>query len=93
MVIAMCGKGLCGMRLGTKMEMQLHRCREQLSSSSRMNEDKHSLYPVVSFHVLWTDLVVVQLCPTFCNTMDCSTPGFPVHHQLLELAHSCPLSW
>ena len=22
----------------------------------------------------------------FCNPMDCSTPGFPVHHQLLELA-------
>ena len=27
---------------------------------------------------------VVQLCPTLCNPMDCSTPGFPVHHQLLE---------
>ena len=23
-----------------------------------------------------------QLCPTLCNPMDCSTPGFPVHHQL-----------
>ena len=22
---------------------------------------------------------------TLCNPMDCSTPGFPVHHQLLEL--------
>ena len=28
---------------------------------------------------------VVQLCPTLCNPMDCSTPGFPVHHQLLDL--------
>ena len=26
-----------------------------------------------------------QSCPTLCNTMDCSTPGFPVHHQLMEL--------
>ena len=26
-----------------------------------------------------------QSCPTLCNPMDCSTPGFPVHHQLLEL--------
>ena len=25
-----------------------------------------------------------QLCPTLCNHMDCSTPGLPVHHQLLE---------
>ena len=25
---------------------------------------------------------VSQACPTLCNPMDCSTPGFPVHHQL-----------
>ena len=23
-------------------------------------------------------------CLTLCNAMDCSMPGFPVHHQLLE---------
>ena len=28
---------------------------------------------------------VTQLCPILCNLMDCSMPGFPVHHQLLEL--------
>ena len=27
---------------------------------------------------------VAQLCLTFCGPMDCRTPGFPVHHQLLE---------
>ena len=27
-----------------------------------------------------------QSCPTLCHPMDCSTPGFPIHHQLLELA-------
>ena len=27
---------------------------------------------------------VAQLCPALCDPMDCSTPGFPVHHQLLE---------
>ena len=27
---------------------------------------------------------VVQLCLILCNPMDCSTPGLPVHHQLLE---------
>ena len=26
---------------------------------------------------------VVQSCPTLCNPMDCSMPGFPVHRQLL----------
>ena len=29
---------------------------------------------------------VAQSCPTICNPVDCSTPGFPVHYQLLELA-------
>ena len=29
---------------------------------------------------------VTQLCPTLCDPMDCSMPGFPVHHQLPELA-------
>ena len=28
---------------------------------------------------------VTQLCPTFCDPMDCSTPGLPVHRQLPEL--------
>ena len=27
-------------------------------------------------------------CPTLCDPMDCSTPGFPVHHQLLEFAQT-----
>ena len=27
---------------------------------------------------------VTQLCPTLCDPMDCSTLGFPVHHQLPE---------
>ena len=25
---------------------------------------------------------VAQSCPTLCDPMNCSTPGFPVHHQL-----------
>ena len=29
-----------------------------------------------------------QSCPTPCDPMDCSTPGFPVHHQLPELAQT-----
>ena len=27
---------------------------------------------------------VTQSCPTLCDPMDCSTPGLPVHRQLLE---------
>ena len=29
---------------------------------------------------------VTQFCPTLWDPMDCSTPGFPVHHQLPEHA-------
>ena len=29
---------------------------------------------------------VTLSCPTPCNPMDCSMTGFPVHHQLPELA-------
>ena len=48
---------------------------------------------------------VTQLCSTLCDPMDCSMPGFPVLHHLLELAQthvhwvsdtiqpSCPLSY
>ena len=28
---------------------------------------------------------VTQSCPTLCEPMDCSTLGFPVHHQRLEM--------
>ena len=31
---------------------------------------------------------VAQLCLTLCDPMDCSMPGFPVHHQLLELTQT-----
>ena len=31
---------------------------------------------------------VTQSCPTLCNPRDCRTPGFPVHHQLLEFAQT-----
>ena len=31
---------------------------------------------------------VTQLCPTLCDTMNCSTPGLPVHHQLLEFTQT-----
>ena len=32
--------------------------------------------------------LVAKSCPTLYNPVDCSTPGFPVHHQFLELAQT-----
>ena len=40
---------------------------------------------------------VAQLYPTLCDLKDCSTPAFPVHHQLPEFTYSpdslitCPI--
>ena len=31
---------------------------------------------------------VTQLCLTLCGPMDCSTPGFPVQNQILEIAQT-----
>ena len=36
---------------------------------------------------------VTDLYPPLCDPMDCSTPGFPVLHHLLELAQTRPWSW
>ena len=40
----------------------------------------------------WTALsqlgLVTQSCPTLCDPMDCTTPGFPIHHQLPELTQT-----
>ena len=32
--------------------------------------------------------LVTQSCPTLCNSMNCSMPGLPVHHQLLEFTQT-----
>ena len=34
---------------------------------------------------------VAQSCPTLCDPMACSTPGFPVLHHLPELAETHPI--
>ena len=47
---------------------------------------------VFSFFILFLNFSVQSLSQVrLCNSMDCSTPGFPVHHQLLEFTqtHVC----
>ena len=34
---------------------------------------------------------VSQLCPTLCDPMNCSKPGLPVHHNLLEFTQLMPI--
>ena len=43
-----------------------------------------------SFLILFIQFssILTQSCPTLCDPMDCSLPGFPVLHQLPELAQT-----
>ena len=49
---------------------------------------------LISFRMDWLDLLAVQgilnaqSCPTLCDPMDGSTPGFPVHYELQEFAQT-----
>ena len=48
---------------------------------------------IISFPKFWYPFsvqysCVVQLCLTLCDSMDSSTPGFPIHHQLPKLAQT-----
>ena len=36
----------------------------------------------------WSVSQFTQLCLILCDPMDCSTPGFPVFHQVLEFAQT-----
>ena len=47
-----------------------------------------SLYKGSDLTVLNLVTSVAQLCPTLWDPIDCSTPGFPVHHQITELAQT-----
>ena len=54
-------------------------------------ENKHQLILSVPSLIKYSDIQfssVAQSCLTFCKPMDCSMPGFPVHHQLPEPTHT-----
>ena len=40
------------------------------------------------FQIKLVSQSVIQLSPTLCDPMDCSTSGVPVHYQLQELAQT-----
>ena len=49
---------------------------------------QHTKSKHLSIAVMTSFSSVAQSCPTLCDPKNCSTPGFPVHHQLLELAQT-----
>ena len=87
-VTAACGLNTCG---SLALERRLNSCGQQGWVALQLwdlpgpgikllHRWANSLLPSHQFSS------VAQSCLNLCNPMDCSTPGFPVHHQLPELA-------
>ena len=55
---------------------------KSLGSTANSLGDLYSLMLSVQF------ISVTQLCPILCDPKDCSTPGFPAHHQLPEFTQT-----
>ena len=68
-------RSLVGCRLWCRTESDMTEATSRSSSKLR-------LWQLCQFSS------ATQLCLPICDPMDGSTPGFPVHHQLLELAQT-----
>ena len=76
----------------------------QLQAIIRLPFDCYLEFNRLTVHICWfyflpvvrpqSALILLQFnsapqsCVTLCDAMDCSTSGFPVHHQLLELTQT-----
>ena len=60
------------------LSLGLHRVRHNWSDLAAAACWRYRRWSLVQFSS------VTQLCLTLCDPMACSTPGFPVHHQLPE---------
>ena len=62
----------------------------------RMNSWMATLiqWTVLDKRAIYSSSSLDQSCLTLCNPIDCSTPSFPVHHQLPRFySNSGPLTW
>ena len=56
-----------------------------------LSVDRMSILPHFLMNRIWqmcTCCSITQSCLTLCNPLDCSMPGFSVHHHLPELAQT-----
>ena len=83
---------LCGERKGYPFQYSgLEKSMEYIvhgvaKSWTRLSDFHFTLF--LTLHWVAQFSSVAQLCPTFCDPMDCSMLGFPVHHQLPELVQT-----
>ena len=57
------------------------------SLSSDFGAQKCKMFYFFTFY-FYFQFSLVQSCKILCNSMDCSTPGLPVHHQFSELTQT-----
>ena len=78
------GWGLSPIRLPSTYQLQV-----QLSLVPWQKGFKHQVFTtssLSSINLLFSS--VAQSCPTLCDPMNRSTPGLPVHHQLLKFTQT-----
>ena len=69
---------------------KFHGQRRLMGYSPRGHKESDTTEHMSTFH-MWNPprfSSVAQLCLTLCDSVDCSMPGFPVHHQLPELTQT-----
>ena len=66
-----------------------------MTRSHRPMSGHNGPFNLTNFHFISVQFnSATQSCLILCDSMNCSTPGLPVHHQLPEFTqNSCPLSW
>ena len=86
-LLKMCSFGnLCGKvaRIQTRTYVSIHILGNVCSITRIMWGENMNLFKTDSVQFS----SVTQSCPTLGDPMDCSTPGFPIYHQLPDLAQT-----
>ena len=76
---------LCNNLNGKRIWKRIGACLCGISESLHCTPETNTTL-LITYSVQFSS--VPQSGLTFCNPVDCSTPGFPVHHQLPELTQT-----
>ena len=69
------------------LDSKYRRKRNKRKTNWKKRSKTHGLYMTCYYTSVHFNSVA-QSCLTLCKPMDCSTPGFPVHHQLISSVQS-----